>query len=74
MTNQGPKLQDIRDAKSFEALKPAIRFLCDEMQKMTYGEFLAYRGTLQSQCIKIGHTLVELNAYAENYQIFGIID
>lgn len=65
------KLQDIRDADSFEALKPAIRLLCDKMQEMTWGEFNAYRRTLENQAIKVGSTVKALNEYAEHYQVFG---
>lgn len=68
---QNPTLETIRNADSFEALKPAIRFLCDEMQKMTYGEFLAFKRTIESQCVKVGSSLKECNDYAETYQVFG---
>lgn len=64
-------LQNIRDSETFEQLKPAIKFLCDEMQKMTYGEFLAYKRTLESQAVKVGSSIKELNIYAERYQVFG---
>lgn len=45
-------IQNIRDAKTFEDLKPAIKLLCDKMQVMTYGEFLAYKRTLESQAVR----------------------
>lgn len=64
-------LQTIRETTSFEALKPAIQFLCDEMQKMTYGEFCAFKRTIESQCVKVGSSLKECNEYAETYQVFG---
>lgn len=64
-------LQNIRGAKTFNDLKPAIKFLCDKMQVMTWGEFCAYKRTLESQCVKVGSTIKDLNAYAENYQVFG---
>jgi hypothetical protein len=66
-----PTLKTIRDAQTFDDLKPAIRFLCDEMQKMTWGEFTAFQRTLESQSLKVGISLKEMNAYAENYQVFG---
>jgi hypothetical protein len=65
-------LQSIRDSKNFEELKPAIRFLCDEMQKMAWGEFSAFKRTIEDQAIKAGSNLRELNEYAENYQVFGV--
>jgi hypothetical protein len=64
-------LKQIRDAKDFDSLKPAMRFLCDNMQAMTYGEFQAYKRTLEDQCKAIGSSLKDMNEYAENYQIFG---
>lgn len=65
------KLQDIRGVQSFDALKPAIRLLCDDMHTMTYGEFIAYKRTLETQCVKLGHTLAEMNNYAIQYQVYG---
>lgn len=64
-------LQKIREAKTFDDLKPAIKFLCDNMQKMTWGEFIAYRRTLENQAIKVGSTLKDLIEYTEQYQESG---
>lgn len=64
-------LQKIREAKTFEDLKPAIKFLCDNIQKMTWGEFTAYKRTLENQAEKVGATLKDMNEYAEQYQVFG---
>lgn len=64
-------LAEIRLAKSFEDLKPAIRYLADNMLGMTYGEFIAYRRTLEDQATNIGVSLQTINEYATNYQIFG---
>ena len=67
----GPTLEDIRNATTFEALKPAIEFLCDVMQNMTWSEYNAYKRTLETQAAKVGASLKELNDHAENYQVFG---
>ncbi len=64
-------LQNIRDAKTFDELKPAIKLLCDKMQIMTYGEFTAYKRTLESQAVKVGSSVKALNDYAEQYQVYG---
>lgn len=64
-------LNQIRDAKDFESIKPAIRFLCDNMQAMTFGEFQAYKRTLEEKCNNIHVNLNEMNQYAENYQVYG---
>ena len=66
-----PTLESIRNAESFEQLKPAVRFLCDKMQKMTWGEFNAFKRTLETQAVKVGSSVSELNAYAEQFQVFG---
>ncbi len=65
------RLQDIRQTETFEALKPAIKYLCDHMEAMAWGEFNAYKSTLEQQAIKIGATVKDLNEYAEQYQVFG---
>lgn len=65
------KLNEIRNTKNLNDLKPAIRFLCDNMQKMSFGEFLAYKRTIESQCEKINISYKEINDLAEKYQIFG---
>lgn len=64
-------LESIRNAQNFDDLKPAIRFLCDKMQVLTWGEFTAFQRTLESQSVKVGSSLKVLNDYAEQYQIFG---
>ena len=64
-------LQKLRDAKTFCDLKPGIKFLCDHMERMTWGEFVAYKRTLESKALELGITLDALNLYAENYQVFG---
>lgn len=66
-----PTLQTIRNATTFDQLKPAIEFLCDEMQKMTWGEYTAYKRTLEDQAVKVGSSIRDLNIYAVEYQTFG---
>ena len=64
-------LQEIRQSKSFDELKPSIVFLCDNMQYMTFGDFQAYKRTIESVCICLGYTYKDVNNYAENYQNYG---
>lgn len=64
-------LQQIREAKNLEELKPAIYNLCDIMQKISYGEFIAYKNTVESQAKKLNIDLKTINKLAEDYQIFG---
>lgn len=64
-------LNEIRNVPTFEALKPAIRFLCDTMQDLSWGEFVAYQRTIETQAKKVGASLKILNEYAEQYQVFG---
>lgn len=64
-------LQQIRDAQTLAAIKPAIKFLCENMQKMTFGEFSAYKNTLQDRAVKVGSSLKELNDLAVEYQDSG---
>ena len=64
-------LSEIRQCESFVQLEPAIKFLCDKMHDMPYGEFIEMKRTIGSQSLKIGLTLQIINEYAENYQIFG---
>lgn len=64
-------LQVIRDAKTFNDLKPAIKFLCNNMEAMQWGEFIAYKRTLENQAVIVGITVKELNQYAEQFQVFG---
>lgn len=66
-------LQTIRDAKTLEDLKPAIIFLCDNMQSMTWGEFTAFQRTIENQALKIGVSLEKLNSMATDYQQLGTI-
>lgn len=61
-------LSDIRASKTFNDLKPAIELLCREMQKMTWGEFNAYRRTLESAAKAIGIEYQALDSYAITYQ------
>lgn len=65
------KISDVRQTKSLEELKPAIRFLCDNMQSMTFGEFNAYKRTIETQARILGIAVQEINSYAENHQIYG---
>jgi len=65
------KLSDVQQTKNFEELKPAIRFLCDNMQTMTFGEFNAYKRTIETQARVLGIAVQEINAYAENHQVYG---
>lgn len=67
----GPNLAEIRLMESFDALKPAIRFLCAKMKQMGYGEFIAYKRTLEAQAEKVGASIKALNEYAEQIQVFG---
>lgn len=64
-------LQEIRETKTFDQLKPAIKFLCDNMQKLTWGEFNAFRSTIESQSLKVGSNIKQVNEYADSYRIFG---
>lgn len=64
-------LQNIRDALTFDDLKPAVKFLAQNMQRMAYGEFIAYKRTLESQAVKVGSNVKALNELAEQYQVFG---
>lgn len=64
-------LAEIRNTTNLEELKPAIFFLADNMQKMTYGEFIAYKNTIMSQARKLNIDLKTVNKIAEDYQIFG---
>lgn len=54
-------LQYIRECKSFDDLKPAILFLCDNMQAMTWGEFVAFQRTIETQTKKLGLSLKAMN-------------
>lgn len=67
-------LQQIRDTKTAEGIWEGTRFLCENMQVMTYGEFLAYRRTLEEQARKLGVSITQLNNYAVMYQqeVMGI--
>lgn len=67
----GPTLAEIRLMETFDALKPAIRFLCAKMQQMEYGAFIAYKRTLEAQAEKVGSSVKALNDYAEQIQVFG---
>lgn len=64
-------LKYIRDCKTFEELKPAIVFVCDNMNDMTWGEFTAFQRMIEIQCQKVGKTLKDLNEYAIGYQDRG---
>lgn len=64
-------LESIRLCKTFEELKPAVKFLCDNMESMAWGDFMAYKRTLESQTLKMGLSLTALNEYAENFKVFG---
>ena len=64
-------LAKIREAKSFEELTPAIHYLCTNMQAMSWGDFCAYKGTIEHQANKLGIPFKAINDYAENYQTFG---
>ena len=66
-----PTLANIRNAQTFDDLKPAVKFLCDNMQVMPWGDFIAYKRTLEAQAVKVGTTIAEMNKYAEQYQVFG---
>lgn len=68
---KAPTLADIRAKTSFEALKPAIRFLCTNMERMEYGAFIAYKRTLEAQAVIVGSSVKALNDYAEEMQVFG---
>ena len=67
-------LEQFRQAQNVTELKPAIKMLCDKMQVMTWGEFNAYKRTLESQATKLGVSLKTINAIAENYQVFGQLE
>jgi len=64
-------LNYIRNVKTFDELKPAIILLCNEMQKMTWGEFNAFKRTIENKAKDLNISLDRTNEYAENYQIFG---
>lgn len=66
-------LQTIRDTKTLEDLKPSIIFLCDNMQSMTWGEFVAFQRTIENQALKLGISLKELNSIATDYQQLGFV-
>lgn len=65
------KLEDIRQVETFEDLKPAIRFLCDVMQDLSWGEFIAFQRTIEGQAKKVGVSLQYMNEYATQYQVYG---
>lgn len=65
-------LQYVRDCKSFDDLKPAIIFVCDNLQKLSWGEFTAYQRLIEIQAQKIGATLKQVNDYAVEYQDRGV--
>lgn len=65
-------LAEIRLAKTLDELKPAINFLCAHMHDMTYGEFIAYKRTIEFQAInKLSVSVAEINKIAEEYQVYG---
>lgn len=66
-------LKQIREKTSAEDLIPAIKFLCDNMRSMTYGEFIAYRRTLSGKLESLGVSFNDMNTMAEEYQVFGYI-
>lgn len=65
-------LDQVRQAKDKEELANAVEYLCDNMQKMTYGAFIAYRRTIEDRAKALGWTLQSMNEYATDYQTFGI--
>lgn len=69
-----PTLKDIRNINTINELVEPIKFLCDKMHSMTYGEFIAYKRTLEHQALKVGCDIKTLNEYANEYQTFGHIN
>ncbi len=65
-------LRFIRNCKSFDDLKFAIRFVVDEMDNLTWGEFNAFQNVIRDQAQKVGVSVDEVNEYAINYQDRGI--
>lgn len=65
-------LNEIRQINDTKTIIKAIEFLCDNMQKMTYGEFDAMKRTIEFQALnKLGMTIQQINDIAERYQIYG---
>lgn len=64
-------LEKIRQAKTFEDLKPAIIFLTNEMHELSWGDFNAYRNTITEKAKEFGVSFSKLNAIAEQYRIEG---
>lgn len=67
-------LEQIRQTTKASQLRPAIKYLCDNMQAMSWGAFVAYQRTLETQSVKLGISLKELNSIAENYQVYGTME
>lgn len=66
------KLEEIRTA-DLDGFKKAIIFLSDNMHEMTYGEFIAFRRTIEIKGESLGINYEKMNEMAEHYQIFGEI-
>ncbi len=67
-------LNEIRKVEQLEQLLPAIKFLCDNMHEMTWGEFNGYKRTIENQATKINVSLRDINNIAENYQLFNKLE
>lgn len=61
-------LQEIRTCAD---LKPAIYFLSDNMEKMTYGEFTGFKNTIEKRARELNIPLSVINKIAEEYQLRG---
>ena len=66
-------LSQIRTATSLGDLLPAVKFLCHNMQAMSFGEFQAYKRTLENQTLVVGSDLATLNNLALEFQTDGVI-
>ncbi len=66
-------VKQLRETKmtSVEDLKPFIYFLSDNMGDMLYGEFIAYKSTIEKKARELNIDLKTINKIAEDYQVFG---
>lgn len=64
-------LDQIRASENLEQLKPAIIYLAQNMENMSFGEFTAYKRTIEVKANEVGVSLAQINKIAEDYQIYG---
>jgi len=65
------KLDEIRAAYSLATLTPAIKFLAERVESLSWGEFNAYKRTIENKANELGIDLKTVNEIASEHQVFG---